>query len=640
MLPAARHSTCLIALVLALLMTACVAPVRVEQTDERVSYRRLTRNALSSGAPSEATLIALRQRALLETYEQFPTETIRALHGWMMLAANPADDLFALAELSYLQARHLQQWEQDARPDYLAAAIYAYAYLFPTEPQQRPDPFDPRFRWATDLYNLALTAALSNEAGNAAALMSGRQALPFGSIDITPDPAALHLEEGQVLSLVPTTNLRVSGFRNVYRSAGLGAPMAASPRRPPHAPTGLQVAPRLRVPTSVVLNIPDARRQLATSTLHGTIGLHSIFEQSNIQVAGQRVPLEFNQTAARAFSLVETAPWSVELRGFLFGDLFSGPDNTRLVALEPHRRGRIPIVLVHGTVSSPFRWADMINDLNEDPQIRENFEFWSFSYATGNPIPYSALALRDALQAAVRQLGGISADPALGQMVIIGHSQGGLLTKMLVVDTGDTLWSALSNRPFEELNLRPDSKELLRRALFLTPFPGVSRVVFIATPHQGSYISGYRMAHWAARLVTLPAAVVAAAGDLASNNASALSVNRGSLLRIGSVYAMTPGSPFVVAMSHQRIAPSVRAHSIIPTLETSGPLTGRTDGVVRYDSAHLPDAQSEYVVEGSGHSTQGNPRTINEVRRILLEHLASLCRAGPHCDTPQAVMGR
>jgi pimeloyl-ACP methyl ester carboxylesterase len=623
--PGFRHLAC----ALALLLAACVAPVTVEQTDGRTSYQRLNRNALSSNAPSEASLNTLRQRALLETYALYPVETIRALHGWMLIDESPADDLFALSELSYLQARGLQGREEEARPDYLAAAIYAYAFLFPEDPRQRPDPYDPRFRWACDLYNLSLSAALSNPEGTSAALLAGRQTLPFGSIDITPDDTALQLEEGQVLSLVPTINLKVSGFRNLYRSAGVGAPMAASPQRQPASGQGLEVAPRLRVPTAVVLHIPNARRQLAAETLHGTLSMHSIFGAPSIQVRGQQVPLEFNQTAARAFSLAQSAPWTSEYRGFLFGDLFDGPNTSRLVALEPHRRGRMPVVLVHGTASSPFRWADMVNDLHEDPLIRDNFEFWFFSYATGNPIPYSAMALRDSLEAAFRQLGGEAADPALRHMVVMGHSQGGLLTKMLVIDPGDDMWNALSTRPLDSLTLRPQSKELLRRALFPKPLPQVSRVIFVATPHGGSYVSAYSIAHLVGRLVTLPATVISTTGDMLNNNASTLSVDRGSL-RIGSVYGMTPGSLFIQAMGRQLIVPGVHAHSIIPTLG-DGPLAERTDGVVQYSSAHIAGVDSELVIEGSGHSTQSNPRTINEVRRILRLHLATVCGDARGC---------
>ena len=44
------------------------------------------------------------------------------------------------------------------------------------------------------------------------------------------------------------------------------------------------------------------------------------------------------------------------------------------------------------------------------------------------------------------------------------------------------------------------------------------------------------------------------------------------------------------------------------------------DGVVKYTSAHVDYAESEFIVR-SGHSCQDNPLTIEEVRRILLENL-------------------
>ena len=51
------------------------------------------------------------------------------------------------------------------------------------------------------------------------------------------------------------------------------------------------------------------------------------------------------------------------------------------------------------------------------------------------------------------------------------------------------------------------------------------------------------------------------------------------------------------------------------------------DGVVSYQSAHIPEAVSELVVR-SGHSVQSNPYTVREVRRILLLHLAQACPRG------------
>src|SRR5215467_13358650 len=120
---------------------------------------------------------------------------------------------------------------------------------------------------------------------------------------------------------------------------------------------------------------------------------------------------------------------------------------TQLASMDAYRPGRIPVVFVHGTASSAGRWGDMVNDLLDDPRIRDRYQFWFFTYDTGNPVLYSASLLREALSDAVRKLDPKGTDPALSEMVVIGHSQGGLLAKAMVVDTGDRVWDAIAYKP-------------------------------------------------------------------------------------------------------------------------------------------------------------------------------------------------
>jgi hypothetical protein len=87
-----------------------------------------------------------------------------------------------------------------------------------------------------------------------------------------------------------------------------------------------------------------------------------------------------------------------------------------------------------------------------------------------------------------------------------------------------------------------------------------------------------------------------------------------------SVDNMKPDSRFTITLQSIPVDPPVRAHSIIPVLGGSPP-QGQDDGVVAYSSAHLEEAQSEFIVFHSDHSTQAHPDTIQETRRILLEHL-------------------
>src|SRR6202012_2644894 len=255
------------------------------------------------------------------------------------------------------------------------------------------------------------------------------------------------------------------------------------------------------------------------------LAVYIIYDTESIHIGDQQVPLEYDQTAVRALYATEVKGWSRELSGLLNNPLTNpnAPDSKdHLFALEPHRRRRIPVVLVHGTASSPARWGDMVNDLLEDKEIRDHYEFWFFTYNTGNPIPVSASVLRHSLVEAVNYLGGVQADPALGRMVVIGHSQGGLLTKMIAIESGSKIWDAFSNRPVDELPVKVETKALLKASLFVHPLPFVETVVFISTPHGGSYQASLTAIRLFTRLVTLPLTIAGAAADVINNAALAV----------------------------------------------------------------------------------------------------------------------
>ena len=158
-----------------------------------------------------------------------------------------------------------------------------------------------------------------------------------------------------------------------------------------------------------------------------------------MRVGDRDVPLELEPTAALAYGLEGAPIWDFEIAGFRFvepGQILGDG----LIMMHPYREGRIPVVLVHGTASSPARWAEMYNELMHDPMVGGRFQFWLFQYNTGQPILYSAMLLRRALKNIVNEVDPQGQDAALQRMVIIGHSQGGLLTKLMAVKSGNRFW--------------------------------------------------------------------------------------------------------------------------------------------------------------------------------------------------------
>ena len=612
----------LFALSLAALTSACATPVGVSIESPRVIHRYLTQSALSTNEPSVFSLIELRRYDLLDAFHDDPDAALGRLHEIALQNGLPADDLFALAELSFLRAEATSE-----RKRYAAAAIYAYAFLFPEDGRPPLDPLDPRSRTAADLYNRALTSAFGRKKdGSLLALSSATVELPFGSfagrLGDPPDLGGYGIE-----SMFPVTELGVKGLRNRYRRAGIGAPLAATLRPSPASESQpVPVGPKVHMPLTAVLRIEAPLAQIRSGSLSGQADLFATLDVDTVAIAGHAVELEAEPTAALAAGLSESRVWQQELKGFL-GDLLGLRGPSGLLAVRPYRKGRIPAVFVHGTASSPGRWADMVNDLMADNRLRHRYAFWFFSYDSGNPIAYSAWQLRDALTKAVERADPGGSDPCLRDMLVLGHSQGGLLTKMTSIDAGDTFWRGISDKPLEETRLSDEQKQLLRNVLFVEPLPFVRRVIFLATPHRGSYLAGPQFVRrLAERLVRLPSDVVRVGADLATlSPTGALSLERMPT----SIDNMSPGHRFIKTLAPIPVVPGVTAHSII-AVDDDKPLEEAGDGVVKYESAHIDGVESELIVHSPHSGMQAAPATIEEVRRIFLEHSAtSKCPAPP-----------
>jgi pimeloyl-ACP methyl ester carboxylesterase len=571
---------------------------------------------LSSGRPSLATEQVLVRTGLAQRFENDPEATLAALRGTGTDLSQ--DRLFALAELSFVHA------DATHKPEYyLAAAVYAYAFLFPTDGTDRfasLSPIDPRLRLAADLYNLGLTLGLSTPEGDHVMVEAGRQPLPFGTLTLAIDPKQFSWSGYRMSGFVPVAEFKLRGLRNRYRQPGLGVPLAAelSPleQGPAADAARKRVPPRIKVPVSAFVRLENVQEGMVTGRVQGQIELYAADQETSVEVDTHTVPLEFQPSATLAYMLEGAPVWDTELSGFLSANRRSFPPG--LGMLHPYRRGRVPVVFIHGTASSPARWADMINELQNDPVLHGHIQFWLFTYNTSNPILLSASELRESLRQTIEEVDPDGQDPALHNLVLVGHSQGGLLTRLMVTDSGTRFWDAAVKVPLAQLEAKPATRALLEKTMFFTPLPCVKRVVFIATPHQGSFQVSSLVLNLVRRLITLPATVVGGLNELAQNNPNAFSLTTfgGMPNAVGN---MRPGNRFVRTLSASPLAPGVIAHSII-AVRGEGPFASGNDGVVAYKSAHLEGVASEQVVRSS-HSTQSEPATIQEVRRILREHV-------------------
>ncbi len=605
------------ALAVALFAAGCAHPIGAKRVSGREVHRQLTVSALTGSSYSDATRQVLHRFDLQAAYDRKPDETLLALHERAAADAR-RDLLYALAELSFLRGERLaHQVRADARaraPDHhLAAAIYAWLYLLGDHPEPPPGPYDRRFRVACDLYNRAVALAFAEgPRTNSTVRLAGATRHPGpGPIRVEFLPAAFKWGPDEIKAFLPADEFALRGLTVRDRRHGLGAPLIA---------VGRELDQRRfvrHIPATALLRVHGDARAWSMGTLAATLELYSRLEVDHVSVNGRDIPLEGDTTAPLAYSLNADWVWKLGTAQF-----FSGREKVRssIYLTQPYQPGRVPVVFVHGTFSSPVWWAEMWNTLRADPELRGRCQFWNFVYPSGQPIAVSAARLRDEINRKLAQLDPQGQDPALRQMVVIGHSQGGLLAKLTATDTGDALWRAVSTEDFDQLPLSAEEREELRQFIHFTPLAAVRRVVFISTPHRGSYLATSLVRSLAARFIRLPDQVVRSAGVLLTWRQSA----PGAPARLGRVPTsldnMAPTNPWLLALAELPVAPGIAAHSIIAVKGRAQPPAGG-DGVVKYRSAHVDYVESEFVVR-SGHGCQDKAVVIEEVRRILLEHLA------------------
>jgi pimeloyl-ACP methyl ester carboxylesterase len=280
----------------------------------------------------------------------------------------------------------------------------------------------------------------------------------------------------------------------------------------------------------------------------------------------------------------------------------------RVARMEPYNPNKSVVLFIHGLMDTPASWAPMLNDLRADKDIRANYQFWFYSYPSGYPYPYSALILRQELDAIEKKY------PLGKKMMLVGHSMGGCISRTLITDTGTKLWMAGFGKPPEQTEMPAESKRLLEQALIFKHRPEIGRVVFMSAPHRGSDLAKNWLGRIGSMLVKAPVKLLTI-----GNTIKEMTTNDPAALKLkglpNSVDTLAPNNRFVMAINKIPIAPGIPYHTIVGD-RGKGDTPKSSDGVVAYWSSHLDGAASERIVP-SNHSSPLNPEAIAEVHRIL-----------------------
>jgi pimeloyl-ACP methyl ester carboxylesterase len=609
-------------------LAGCAYPgIGVRETLHADLFAAWRASAFGEGTLSQRTQQTLRQLSLDELYSHAPLEAQAKLH--LLAVDDPqADYLFALAEINYLLGQEAERHaSQEAVARYYLCAGYAYHYLFRARvPDDRTtaNPFDPRYRLACDLYNGGLSKCL--RAAQRAGRLDPRHDLhvpaPTGEITLSVDHLGFALPPDEFGPLLFTSDYSVVGLDNHYQTYGLGVPLIGT-RIPTARPApGHAFYPKeVSFPATAFFRFDCTLAELGACRA-GTLELYNPLCQQNVLVNEKEVALATDLTTPLAYFLSKTDLEGIDLKGFFRPDRLR--NRAGIYLFEPYQPGKIPVLLTHGLLSSPLTWARLYNDLLADPVVREHYQFWFFLYPTGNSYLATAADLRQALAALRAELDPDHRDKALDEMVLIGHSMGGLVNKLLALDSGDDFWHLVAHEPLDSLKGTPQTLQELQRIFYFERQSSVKRVVFLATPHHGTKLSE-PTAYLFDRFLKLPRELMEAAHDAARENPevwpeAGKHPNQASLPT--SLDLLTPGSPALELLARHGAPPGVHFHSIIGSKHGEG--TKSSDGWVTYSSAHIDGVDSEVLVPAGHTEVHDHPQAVLEIRRILRAHLDEL----------------
>ncbi len=605
-----------------------------------LSVRRVPQNPLagpldllswSGPKPTERTVQLLRRYDWSETQKQDPKMVLHKLEE--QIAAEPTiDKTYAYAELSYIQAKKTQALGQvSAALDlYSAAVAHAYLYLFAPQFENQRNAYDPQFRRACDIYNASLEEVLR--------IMKKQGRLqPGQNHAIEAEDQRLDLQVAVCGLWRPedfaefefVSDYEVKGIVDRYVTYGIGVPLIAVHRGNSSGdPAARFYPPGMSFPVTAILRaaakpclVRGGARQIACA-----LELHDPLVYDQVPISGRFVPLETDLTTPLGFLLDQREFSGTSLATWGMLDPTSVRKLQGLYMLQAFDPRKIPVVVVHGLWSSPDTFTQMLNDLRSLPEIRSRYQFWSYLYPTGQPYWFSATQMRDDLETVRQAVDPERRWPALDEMVLIGHSMGGLVSRLQTLPSGDRYWRVFSDRPFDELKADPETRERVAKTLFFEPNPSIRRVITIGTPHLGSDFSNDYTRWLGRKLIKLPAKLVQTKTRIVRDNPDFF--RNTELFTVStSIDSLSPQSPLLPVMLQSPTPPWVKYHNIVGVMSQKhwlGKISDPGDGVVTYESARLENADSEVVVDADHLHVHQHPRAILEVRRILLEHSAEM----------------
>ena len=601
--------------------------VKVRKRDETTPLGPIRRLVAGRSQPSDRTIIYLRKNNWLERFETDPGGTVKLLSQDNRGEPN-MESVHAIAELSQLEADWNQRINQSntAAQFYATAVIHAYQFLFDPKLNIQRNAYDPQFREICDIYNSSLENLLR-------LVCESSDFQPGATHFVGDDSFGVEFEvelvgrwkDEEFAKFELANDFEVEGIDNSYHTYGLGVPLIAirKPSSESQSPFEKYYPPSLALPMTAFCEVQTFHEGDDPRNLKAVLKLFDPLEQTVVKSEARNAPLESDFTVPLAYYLNDPLLNTDVLSTVSLLDADIASEYFGFYMLEPYDPEKIPVVMVHGLWSNPVTWLRMFNDLRANQWIRDKYQFWFYMYPTGQPFWFSAQQMREDMATLRRDVDPQNTSPNMKEMILVGHSMGGLISRMQTVDSGNDFWEIISDADIEEVQGDPQTIAQIRELFFFESNPAVQSVITIGSPHRGSRYAN-NVTRWLShRVFRLPKMLTANYDDFVMENRGILK-NTQHLTVPTSIDSLSPESPFIQRL--YAAESKVVVHNIYGNVahsrlaETIG-YAADGDGVVSIANAQLPGVVSNKEIPAEHMEIHFHPECILEVKRILLNNL-------------------
>lgn len=549
----------------------------------------------------------------------------------------------------------------DLKPYYLCIAEqqklladtirFSYAYLFFSSRDPKTRLFDNRQVQVRDFYNQATTNLIEiiNRNNKESYAIDIPSELDHGNLHFIHElnqsfTNPLSKKENAPVSsdFIATASLNFRGLRSINRRDGFGADFVTvlpeeaensqnnvdsyqlsrdSLSQPSDRASSNNIHPARYLPVTITAVPRGNSIDAIINSQDIDFKVYNPYDFSTTSINGTTYPLAANFSAPYGLWLARTDLAAAAYLGLLARE-------NRLVAphlymLEPYNPNKRVIIMVHGLASSPEAWIGLTHDVLGDPVLRDHYQVWQVFYSTNMPILESRYQIHSLIENTFNQVDPKRSNMASQQDVLIGHSMGGVISRLLMSNE-DLRPNALTY--LESKNRRALlSLPMVQQRFIMQPLPEIGRMVLISAPLRGTEYADLWFTRAIRKVIRLPQSftkgLITGIQNANLDQKVIESLHKITLANIQNGPSdLSEKSDFMKLTRDAKIIDGLHYHTIMGNAKGGIALDQTSDGIVPYNSSHLDGALSEKVISG-GHSIQETPEAVLELRRILRLHL-------------------